>query len=90
MWRVKVGVQVSRREFHTYIHLDYARIEILSCIKKKKKKKKKKIKERNPLSILVSIIILEYLMPIFSVTNPFYFCVDSSPNDDILLINYYY
>ena len=29
-------------------------------------------------------------MPIFSVTNPFYFCVDSSPNDDILLTNYYY
>ena len=37
--RGKAGIQVSRREIHTHIHLDWARIEILSCIKKKKKKK---------------------------------------------------
>ena len=37
MWRANVGIQVSRREFHTYIHLDYVRIEILSYKKKKKK-----------------------------------------------------
>ena len=33
----KAGVQVSRREFHIHIHLDYDRAEFLSCIKKKKK-----------------------------------------------------
>ena len=35
---VRTEVQVSRREFHTHIHLDYVRVEFLSCIKKKKKK----------------------------------------------------
>ena len=34
--RIRVGIQVSRKEFHTHIHLDYDRIEFLSCIKKKK------------------------------------------------------
>ena len=37
VWGVRVGVQVSRRELHTYIHLDYVRVEFLYCIKKKKK-----------------------------------------------------
>ena len=27
MWGVRVGVQVSRRELHTHIQLDYVRIE---------------------------------------------------------------
>ena len=31
----KAGVQVSRRELHTHIHLDYVRVEFLSCKKKK-------------------------------------------------------
>ena len=35
---VRAEVQVSRREFHTHIYLDYSRVEFLSCIKKKKKK----------------------------------------------------
>ena len=43
MWRVRVRVQVSGREFHTHIHLDQFRVEILSCIHQPKKKKKKKI-----------------------------------------------
>ena len=34
MWGVNAGVQVSRREIHTHMHLDYARVEILSCKKK--------------------------------------------------------
>ena len=34
MWGAKAGVQVSRRKFHTHIHLDYAKVEFLS--KKKK------------------------------------------------------
>ena len=34
---IRVGVQVSKREFHTHIHLDYVRIKFISCIKKKKK-----------------------------------------------------
>ena len=42
MWRVRVGVQVSGREFHTHIHLDHFRVEILSCIHQPKKKEKKK------------------------------------------------
>ena len=29
---VSVRVQVCRRELHTHIHLDYVRIEFLSCI----------------------------------------------------------
>ena len=33
----RVGVQVFRREFYIYIHLNYVRVEILSCKKKKKK-----------------------------------------------------
>ena len=33
----KAGVQVSKREFHTRIHLDYVRVKFLSCIQKKKK-----------------------------------------------------
>ena len=35
--RVRVGVQVSRREFCTHIYLTYARVEFLSYILKKKK-----------------------------------------------------
>ena len=27
VWRAKIEVQVSRRELHTHIHLDYARIK---------------------------------------------------------------
>ena len=35
VWRKgeRVGVQVSRREFYIYIHLDYVRVEIISCKK---------------------------------------------------------
>ena len=36
IWGIKAGVQVPRREFHTYIHVDYARVEFLFYIKKKK------------------------------------------------------
>ena len=36
MWEARVGVQVSRKEFHTHIHLDYDKVDFLSCIKKKK------------------------------------------------------
>ena len=32
---VRVEVQVSKREFHTHIHLDLVRVKFLSCIKKK-------------------------------------------------------
>ena len=38
---VKAGVQISRRELYTLIHLDYTRVEFLSYKKIKKKKKKK-------------------------------------------------
>ena len=34
MWEVRAGVQVSMREFHTHIHLGYARID--SILYKKK------------------------------------------------------
>ena len=36
VWGVRVGVQASMREFYIYIDLDYARVEFLSCKKKKK------------------------------------------------------
>ena len=35
MWEARVGVQVSRNEFHIHIHLDYDKVDFLSCIKKK-------------------------------------------------------
>ena len=35
IWGINVGVQVSRKEFHTYIHVDYVRVEFLFYIKKK-------------------------------------------------------
>ena len=55
MWEARVGVQVSRKEFHTHIHLDYDKVDFLSCIKKKKintfiNKKKKSI---NTLKVLI-------------------------------------
>ena len=37
VWGVKVGVQVFKKKLHTYIHLNYVRVEFLSCKKKKKK-----------------------------------------------------
>ena len=30
----RVGIQVSRREFHTRIYLDYTRVEFIFCFKK--------------------------------------------------------
>ena len=36
MWEVRARIQGFKREFHIHIHLDYARIEILSYINKKK------------------------------------------------------
>ena len=29
---VRAEVQVSRRELHTHIHIDYVRVEFISCI----------------------------------------------------------
>ena len=37
VWEAKAEVQVSKREVHIHIHLDYAKVEFLSCIKKIKK-----------------------------------------------------
>ena len=37
VWGARVRVQISKRKLHTHIHLDYVRVEILSCKKKKKK-----------------------------------------------------
>ena len=36
VWEVKTGVQVFRKELHTHIYVNYAKVEFLSCIKKKK------------------------------------------------------
>ena len=36
---VRTGVQVSKRELHTHICLDWTGVKFLSCIKLKKKKK---------------------------------------------------
>ena len=33
VWGAKAGVQVSRREFHTHIHLNYVIVEFLFHIK---------------------------------------------------------
>ena len=33
--RQELRLKVSRKEFYTYIHLDYIRVEFLFCIKKK-------------------------------------------------------
>ena len=54
VWGVSARIQVSRKEFHTHIHLNYIRVEFLSCIKKNKNKNKNKnenmLKNRIPLS----------------------------------------
>ena len=34
VWGTRVGVQVSKRELHTHIHLDYSRVKFISYIKK--------------------------------------------------------
>ena len=39
VWEARVEIQVSRREFHTHIHLDYVKVKFLSCIKKNYKEK---------------------------------------------------
>ena len=44
MWGARAGVQVFRRKFHIFIHLDYTKVEFLSCILKKEKKKKRDLK----------------------------------------------
>ena len=36
VWEAKIGVQVSKRELHTYIHLDCVRVDYILNIKKKK------------------------------------------------------
>ena len=36
VWGVRAEIQVFKRKLHIQIHLDYARVEILSCIKKRK------------------------------------------------------
>ena len=36
IWMARVGVQVSKSEFHTHIHLNYAKVQFIYCIKKKK------------------------------------------------------
>ena len=33
VWGARAGIQVSRNELHTHIHLDYDRVEFLSYIK---------------------------------------------------------
>ena len=47
MWGVRVRVQVSKREFHTHIYLNYVRIEFLSYIIIKNKKTIKFIKHES-------------------------------------------
>ena len=32
-WMERTGIQVFRGEFHTHIHLNYVKVEFLSCIK---------------------------------------------------------
>ena len=32
VWGIKTDVQVFKGEFHTYIHLNYVKVEFLSCI----------------------------------------------------------
>ena len=38
VWGARVGVQVSKREFHTHLHLNQARVEFYLVLKKKKKR----------------------------------------------------
>ena len=41
MWGERTEVQIFMREFHTHIPLDYVRVKILFCIKKKNYNKSK-------------------------------------------------
>ena len=62
MWGVRVGIQVFRRKFHIYIHLDQVIVEILSCIKKKNKSKLIYIYEQHQYLVFVYCFILFLLI----------------------------
>ena len=44
---LRVGVQISRRKFHTHIHLNQVKVEFISCIKKKKEKEEEEEEEED-------------------------------------------
>ena len=39
VWGVRVEIQISKRKFHIYIHLNYVRVKFLFYINKKIKNK---------------------------------------------------
>ena len=49
VWRIRVGIQVYRKELHTYIHLDYVKVYMVL------KKKTFYMSRVLPLSIVSSI-----------------------------------
>ena len=55
VWGVSAGIQVSRRELHTHIHLNYTKVEFLSCIKKNKNKNKNENTLKNRILLSQSI-----------------------------------
>ena len=65
----KAGVQVSKREFHTHIHLDYTIIEFLSCILKNKNKNRECVCCSLSLSLSLSIYIYIYIYSIEIIHN---------------------
>ena len=58
VWGARIGIQISKRELYTHIHLDYVRIEILSFKNKKKKKKLSTLNAKtqsNGISLIASL-----------------------------------
>ena len=58
VWGARTEIQISKRELHTHIHLDYVRIEILYCKNKKKKKKLSTLNAKtqsNGISLIASL-----------------------------------
>ena len=62
--RQRSGFKSPGGSFHTYIHLDYVRVEFLSCIKKTKNKRNKnqcaKVKARTHGCLEISFKILKF------------------------------
>ena len=59
----KAGVQLLRKEFHTYINLDYIKVEFLFCLKKSTKTEKVTIQTyMHTSNLFIYIYIYIYIL----------------------------
>ena len=61
VWGARVRIQISKRELHTHIHLDYIKVEIIYCKKKKKKELKPLgLYRDNDINAFYTVFIYKY------------------------------